>query len=223
MTVDFSFSFTTPVEIADLQDASRTSLLTDTGRRLAGIVTAKLGNGFYFQDPSPDADAATSRSSSSSSAPRPSRRRRRDGGWARERVPARRRWRVPEPDHDREIVRRSRYPLSKGNGLPAATCLGAGWRVPAEHGDRGRRLASVGQAASSIRRRTGSTTRASGRCVPRQQRTRRGAAEQLSGIGQSETPRDASIDTVRGEVVVSPDGLAPSGSSSTTRSSPRRW
>jgi uncharacterized protein len=61
MVADFAFSFTTPVEIHDIQGASHTSPLV--GRLvsgLAGVVTAMLGNGFYLQDPTPDADEATS-------------------------------------------------------------------------------------------------------------------------------------------------------------------
>jgi uncharacterized protein len=61
MAADFAFSFTTPVEIHDIQGASHTSPLV--GRLvsgLAGVVTARLGNGFYLQDPTPDVDEATS-------------------------------------------------------------------------------------------------------------------------------------------------------------------
>jgi uncharacterized protein len=61
MAADFAFSFTTPVEIHDIQGVSHTSPLV--GRLvsgLAGVVTARLGNGFYLQDPTPDADEATS-------------------------------------------------------------------------------------------------------------------------------------------------------------------
>ncbi|HXV57647.1 MAG TPA: Ig-like domain-containing protein [Gaiellaceae bacterium] len=61
MTADFAFAFTTPVEIHDVQGASHISPLA--GRRvsgLAGVVTAKLGNGFYLQDPTPDSSEATS-------------------------------------------------------------------------------------------------------------------------------------------------------------------
>jgi uncharacterized protein len=64
MASDYSFSFTTeapPVEIHDIQGAAHTSPLVGmTVSRVAGIVTAKLGNGFYMQDPTPDADVATS-------------------------------------------------------------------------------------------------------------------------------------------------------------------
>jgi predicted extracellular nuclease len=61
MAADFAFSFTTPVEIHDIQGGSHTSLLV--GRLVSGVrgvVTARLGNGFYLQDPTPDADEATS-------------------------------------------------------------------------------------------------------------------------------------------------------------------
>jgi uncharacterized protein len=61
MGADFAFSFTTPVEIHDIQGAAHTSPLV--GRLVsgvAGIVTATLGNGFYLQDPTADAVPATS-------------------------------------------------------------------------------------------------------------------------------------------------------------------
>jgi uncharacterized protein len=61
MAADFAFSFTTPAEIHDIQGAAHISPLV--GRLVsgvAGIVTARLGNGFYLQDPTPDADEATS-------------------------------------------------------------------------------------------------------------------------------------------------------------------
>jgi predicted extracellular nuclease len=61
MGADFAFSFTTPVEIHDIQGAAHTSPLA--GRLVsgvAGIVTATLGNGFYLQDPTADAVDATS-------------------------------------------------------------------------------------------------------------------------------------------------------------------
>jgi predicted extracellular nuclease len=61
---DYSFSFTTeapPTAIHDIQGAAHLSpLVGTTVSGVAGIVTAKLGNGFYMQDPTPDADDATS-------------------------------------------------------------------------------------------------------------------------------------------------------------------
>jgi predicted extracellular nuclease len=64
MASDYSFSFTTeapPVEIHDIQGAAHISPLAGmTVSGVAGIVTAKLGNGFYMQDPTPDANDATS-------------------------------------------------------------------------------------------------------------------------------------------------------------------
>jgi predicted extracellular nuclease len=64
MTSDYSFTFSTeapPVEIHDIQGTAHISpLVGQTVTGVAGIVTAKLGNGFYMQDPTPDANDATS-------------------------------------------------------------------------------------------------------------------------------------------------------------------
>ena len=48
------------VEIHDIQGAAHISLLAGSVVSTNGIVTAKVSNGFYFQDPSPDANDATS-------------------------------------------------------------------------------------------------------------------------------------------------------------------
>jgi uncharacterized protein len=51
----------TPTEIHEIQGASHTSPLAGQAVfNVAGIVTAKVSNGFYMQDPSPDVDDATS-------------------------------------------------------------------------------------------------------------------------------------------------------------------
>src|SRR5262249_6557675 len=64
MDADYVFSFTTvapPARIHDIQGASQVSPLAGKSvNGVAGIVTALLSNGFYFQDPSPDSDPATS-------------------------------------------------------------------------------------------------------------------------------------------------------------------
>jgi uncharacterized protein len=64
MVSNHSFSFTTvgaTRRIYEIQGASHISPLNgQLVGNVAGIVTAKLSNGFYVQDPSPDADAATS-------------------------------------------------------------------------------------------------------------------------------------------------------------------
>jgi uncharacterized protein len=131
MAADFSFSFTTPVEIHHLQGASHISPFA--GRMvsgLAGIVTAKLGNGFYLQDPTPDADRASSEAIFvfTSSAPAV------DAG-----DDIRVRGRVAEfrPGGSAstnltttEITSPTITLLSSGNLLPAPTVLGAGGRMP---------------------------------------------------------------------------------------------
>ncbi len=65
MAADYSWSFTTaagpPVTIHDIQGASHFSPLNNqTVTGVAGIVTARRTNGFYFQDPNADANDATS-------------------------------------------------------------------------------------------------------------------------------------------------------------------
>jgi predicted extracellular nuclease len=64
MAQDFVASFTTvgpPTRINEIQGAAhRSPLEGETVSGVAGIVTAKLGNGFYLQDPVSDADPATS-------------------------------------------------------------------------------------------------------------------------------------------------------------------
>ena len=133
MAADFRFSFTTPVEINDVQGASHLSPLA--GRLvsgLAGVVTAKLGNGFYFQDETPDANDATSEAMFvfTSSAPtvnvgddvrvggrvaefRP-------GGTASTNANL----------TTTEITSPTISVLSSGNILPNTTVLGAGGRIP---------------------------------------------------------------------------------------------
>ncbi len=59
----FSFSVAAPVvltAIHDIQGAAHISPLAGQSVSTSGIVTAKVSNGFYLQDPSPDADPATS-------------------------------------------------------------------------------------------------------------------------------------------------------------------
>jgi uncharacterized protein len=131
MAADFNFSFTTPVEIHDLQGASHISPLA--GRMvsgLAGIVTAELGNGFYLQGTTPDADGATSEAIFvfTSSTPavdvgddirvRGRVAEFRPGGAASTNLTT------------TEITSPTITLLSSGNPLPAATVLGTGGRVP---------------------------------------------------------------------------------------------
>ena len=131
MAADFNFSFTTPVEIHDLQGASHISPLA--GRMvsgLAGIVTAELGNGFYLQGTTPDADGATSEAIFvfTSSTPavdvgddiriRGRVAEFRPGGAASTNLTT------------TEITSPTVTLLSSGNALPAATVLGTGGRVP---------------------------------------------------------------------------------------------
>jgi hypothetical protein len=131
MAADFSFSFTTPVEIHDLQAAAHLSPLA--GRMvsgLAGIVTAELGNGFYMQDPTPDATEATSEAIFvfTSSTPavdigddvrvRGRVAEFRPGGAASTNLTT------------TEITSPTITLLSSGNALPATTVLGAGGRIP---------------------------------------------------------------------------------------------
>jgi predicted extracellular nuclease len=131
MAADFSFSFTTPVEIHDLQGASHTSPLA--GRLvsgLAGIVTAKLGNGFYFQDQTSDANDATSEAIFvfTSSPPTVNAG---DDIRVRGRVTEFRPGGAASTNlTTTEITSPTISLLSSGNALPAMTVLGAGGRTP---------------------------------------------------------------------------------------------
>src|SRR5205085_12518880 len=64
MDADYVWTFSTPAPpaaIHDVQGAAHTSpLLGRTVSGVAGIVTARVSNGFWFQDPNADANDATS-------------------------------------------------------------------------------------------------------------------------------------------------------------------
>ena len=64
MAANYTFSFTTfasTTPIHDVQGAAHISpLVGSTAKNVPGVVTAKVSNGFYMQDPSPDANASTS-------------------------------------------------------------------------------------------------------------------------------------------------------------------
>jgi predicted extracellular nuclease len=131
MAADFSFSFTTPVEIHDLQGASHISPLV--GRQVAGvagIVTGTLGNGFYLQDPTPDANAATSEGifvfTSSAPAVDVGDELRVAGRVAEFRPGGATGTNLTTT----ELTSPSVIVLSSGNTLPAATVVGNGGRVP---------------------------------------------------------------------------------------------
>ena len=131
MAADFSFSFTTPVEINDVQGASHLSPLA--GRLvsgLAGVVTAKLGNGFYLQDGTPDPNDATSEAIfvfTSSSPTVDMGDDVRVGGRVAEFRPG---GAASTNLTTTEITSPTISVLSGGNALPAATVLGAGGRIP---------------------------------------------------------------------------------------------
>ena len=131
MAADFAFSFTTPVQIHDVQGASHTSPLV--GRRVsgvAGIVTAELGNGFYLQGSTPDADEATSEAVFvfTSSAPTVNVG---DDVLVAGRVAEFRPGGATSTNlTTTEITSPSVSALSSGNPLPAPTVLGTGGRVP---------------------------------------------------------------------------------------------
>jgi hypothetical protein len=137
MPSDFSSSFSvaTPTSVArihEIQGAAHTSPLNgQLVGDVPGIVTAKLSNGFYLQDPSPDADDATSEAifvftrvaptsisvgdavtvNASVSEFRP-------GGSSSTNLTT------------TELVSPSITVISSGNALPAPTIIGTGGRVP---------------------------------------------------------------------------------------------
>ncbi|HEV8516446.1 MAG TPA: Ig-like domain-containing protein [Candidatus Limnocylindrales bacterium] len=134
MDSDYAFTFTTespPVRIHDIQGASHTSPLAGTSvAGVAGIVTAKLGNGFYMQDPTPDADDATSEAIFVFTASSPivnvgddlrvsgNAAEFRPGGSSSANLTT------------TEITSPTITVLSSGNALPAPTVLGNGGRIP---------------------------------------------------------------------------------------------
>jgi len=131
MAADFAFSFTTPVQIHDIQGASHTSPLV--GRRVsgvAGIVTAELGNGFYLQSSTPDADEPTSEAVFvfTSSAPTVNVG---DDVLVAGRVAEFRPGGATSTNlTTTEITSPSVIVLSSGNALPVPTVLGTGGRIP---------------------------------------------------------------------------------------------
>ena len=131
MGADFAFSFTTPVEIHDIQGASHSSPLI--GRRVSGVagaVTATLGNGFYLQNRTPDADAATSEAVFvfTSSAPTVAVG---DDLLVAGRVAEFRPGGAMSTNlTTTELTSPTISIVSSGNTIPAATVLGLGGRVP---------------------------------------------------------------------------------------------
>jgi predicted extracellular nuclease len=213
MAADFSFSFTTAVEISDVQGASHLSPLA--GRLvsgLAGVVTAKLGNGFYLQDGTPDANDATSEAIFvfTSSAPTVAVGDEiRVGGRVAEFRPG---GAASTNLSTTEITSPTISVLSSRNALPAATVLGAGGRIPPN-------MVIEDDAAGSVE--------TSGVFDPAQDgidfyesveamRVRVNNALVVglrSNFGEIPVVGDASanagIDTVRGGVVISPDDFNP--------------
>jgi predicted extracellular nuclease len=133
MAADFVATFSTeaaPIPIHDIQQATHRSSLAGTAVTTTGIVTAKLGNGFYVQDPVPDSNDATSEAIFvfTSSAPTVnvgdavkvggSVSEFRPGGAASTNLTT------------TELVGPSVVVQSSGNTLPAPTVIGAGGRVP---------------------------------------------------------------------------------------------
>ena len=216
MTADFSWSFRTvapPDRIHEIQGAAHLSPLDgETVTGVAGIVTAKLGNGFYFQDPNPDGDVATSEAIFvfTSSTPtvdvgddlRVSGRvsEFRPGGAGSTNLTT------------TEIVTPTIDELSEDNDLPSATVLGAGGRIPPN-------MAIEDDATGSVE--------TSGVFDPAQDgidfyesleamRVRVSNAVVVgprNGFGEIPVVGDASanagIDTVRGGVVISADDFNP--------------
>jgi len=131
MAADFAFSFTTPVQISHVQNASHISPLA--GRLvsgLAGIVTAKLGNGFYLQDTTPDASDSTSEAIFVFTSTAPTVNVGDDllvGGRVTEFRPG---GVLSTNLTTTEITSPTITVVSTGNALPAPTVLGVGGRVP---------------------------------------------------------------------------------------------
>jgi hypothetical protein len=134
MDADYVFSFSTPAPptvIHDIQGAAHTSPLAGKNvSGVAGIVTARASNGFWFQDPNPDADPATSEGLFvfTSSAPAVAVgdsvkvggrvQEFRPGGASNGNLTT------------TEITGATIQVVSSGNALPAPTVVGTGGRIP---------------------------------------------------------------------------------------------
>jgi hypothetical protein len=132
MAADYVFSFTTTARIHHIQGAAHTSPLT--GRFVAdvpGIITAKLSNGFYMQDPTPDANEATSEAIFVFTRLAPSSVSIGDAVTVSARVSEFRPGGTSSTNlTTTELVQPSTTVTSSSNPLPAPTILGTGGRVP---------------------------------------------------------------------------------------------
>jgi len=213
MTADFSFSFTTAVEINDVQGASHLSPLA--GRLvsgLAGVVTAKLGNGFYLQDGTPDANDATSEAIFvfTSSAPTVAVGDDiRVGGRVAEFRPG---GAASTNLTTTEITSPTISVLSSGSTLPAATVLGAGGRIPPN-------MVIEDDAAGSVETSGVFDPAQDGIDFYESVEAMRVQVNNVVVVGPrnnfgeipvvGDASANAGIDTVRGGVVISPDDFNP--------------
>jgi predicted extracellular nuclease len=216
MAANHVFSFATeapPVEIHDIQGASHTSPLAGMSvSGVTGIVTARLGNGFYMQDPTPDADVATSEAIFvfTSSAPTVSVGDEvrvsgnvtefRPGGASSTNLTT------------TEITSPTITVLSSGNGLPAATVLGVGGRVPPNMVIDDDATGSV-ETSGSFDATTDGIDFYESLEAMRVQVNDAVAVGPRSAFGEIPVVGDASanagVDTVRGGVVIGPDDFNP--------------
>ncbi|MGH2995249.1 MAG: Ig-like domain-containing protein, partial [Gaiellaceae bacterium] len=135
LAADFSWSFSTvapPTRIYDIQGAAhRSPLEGETVSGVAGIVTAKASNGFYFQDPDPDGDPATSEAifvfGTSAAAAVAVGDSVRVGGRVTEFRPG---GSSSTNLTTTEITSPFVTVMSSGNALPSPTVIGAGGRTP---------------------------------------------------------------------------------------------
>ncbi len=213
MAADFSFSFTTPVEISDVQGASHLSPLAS--RRvsgLAGIVTARLGNGFYFQDSTPDASDATSEALFVFTGSSPTVAVGDDvrvGGRIAEFRPG---GATTANLTTTEITSPTIAVVSSGNALPAATVLGAGGRMPPNMVIEDDAAGSVETSGVFDPAQDGIDFYESLEAMRVQVNDAvavgpRNAFGEIPVVGDGSA--DAGIDTVRGGVVISPDDFNP--------------
>jgi len=213
MVADFSSSFTTPVEIHHLQGASHTSPLA--GRMVsgvAGIVTAKLGNGFYLQGPTPDATESTSEAIFvfTSSTPTVNVG---DDVRVRGRVVEFRPGGAGSTNlTTTEITGPTITTLSTGNALPATTVLGAGGRIPPSMVIEDDATGSVETSGVFDPAQDGIDFYESLEAMRVQVNDARvvGPRSQFGEIPVvGDDSATAGVDTVRGGVVISPDDFNP--------------
>jgi predicted extracellular nuclease len=211
----FSFTTVAPTRrIHEIQDGAHTSPLNNQlVGNVPGIVTAKLSNGFYMQDPSPDADAATSEAIFVFTNVPPSSVSVGDAVTVSARVSEFRAGGSSSTNlTTTELVSPSTTVSSSGNALPAPTIIGTGGRVPPS-------MIIENDASGSVETSGVFDPATDGIDFYESLEAMRVQVNNALAVGPTnafgEIPvvgdgsANAGIDTVRGGVVISPDDFNP--------------